>query len=353
MFLDAHKKRIKAEYLLETLEKLINTPSPVGFYELGNPILKEYADSLGFKSFEDERHCFYIEAEGEDNSRTVLVGSHMDTLGYLVRCINEDGSLSLKELGGLNHHSLEHSKCYLFTRDMKKYTGYIALQHHSVHVFDDAKDMPRTDVNMRFLLDEEVDSKEAVEELGISVGDWIAPEPYFEVMPNGRIRSRFLDNKAAVAASLSVLEYLKTTGKKPKYRTLFAFPYYEEVNAGGSYVPPEVREYAAIDIGVIGPDNSGTERSVSIVAGDRLFNYDRALTTELIKMAKEIDIPYSVELYHRYSTDGMCAFIHGNNLKHAAFGMTVYTSHGIERTFFESIYNTAELCLSYVLREGK
>ena len=97
MFLDAHKKRIKAEYLLETLKKVINTPSPVGFYELGNPVLKEYADSLGFKSFEDERHCFYIEAEGEDNSRTVLVGSHMDTLGYLVRCINEDGSLSLKE----------------------------------------------------------------------------------------------------------------------------------------------------------------------------------------------------------------------------------------------------------------
>lgn len=347
----SYEVRIDRDFLLRMLEKFVNTPSPVGFYEFGNPALREVAAELDVECFEDERHCLYMALPGEDEARTVLVGAHMDTLGYLVRCINNDGSISVKQLGGMNQNSVEHDTCYLFTRDLKKYTGYMTLVHHSVHVYDDAREMPREDKNMRFMLDEDVASAEDVRALGIEVGDIIAPEPHFTIAPNGRIRSRFLDNKAAVAIALTVIKYLRDNNLKPRYRTLFAFPYYEEVNAGGSYVPAEVREYVGIDIGVIGPDNRGTERSVSIVAGDRLFNYDRELTGQLIAYAKQLGIPYSVELFHRYSTDAMCSFFHGNNLKHAAFGMTVYSSHGVERTFDSSLIATAELALTYVLRE--
>ena len=44
----------------------------------------------------------------------------------------------------------------------------------------------------------------------------------------------------------------------------------------------------------------------------------------------------------------MAAFVGGNDIAAGAFGMTVYTSHGVERTFDTSIFNTAKLIVSYV-----
>lgn len=349
MFTKEFNKRIDGDYLFKAMKNFISTPSPVGFYELTTPLLKKYAEELGFQTFQDERHSFYFSLEGEDTSKTVMVGAHMDTLGYMARSITEDGSLKLKGLGGVQNHSLEHEKAYLYTRDLRVYSGYIVPIHHSTHVFSDARTMDRDIDNMRFVLDEDVHSAEDVRALGIEVGDIIAPDPRFEALENGRIRSRYIDDKASVACLLSVLKYLKDNNIKPKYNTLFVFTYYEEMSGGG-YVPDGVSEYVALDIGAIGYDNIGTERTVTIIAADTKSPYDRKITGELIKMAKDENLPFTVEVFPHYSTDSMTAFLCGNNIKHAAFGMTVYSSHGVERTFFESIYNSAELCLSYVLR---
>lgn len=340
---------LDAVFLLETLEEFINTPSPVGFYELGNELLQKYADELAYPSYLDERRCFYIEVKGENSNKKIQLGAHMDTLGYMVDTINENGTISLKELGGIQNHSVEHEKFYLFTRDLKCYTGYLLLKHHSVHVYEDARTMPRDIENMRFYLDEDVHSYQEVIDLGIRVGDVLAPEPRFEVLDNGRIRSRFLDNKASVSVLLTMLKYLKENDLKPKYDTIFSFPYYEEVNAGGAYIPPGVTEYVALDIGAMSENNRGTERSVSIIVADKHLNYDRELTGKLVGIAEDIGIPFSNEIFPRYSTDSMCAFRAGHNLKHAAFGMNVLGTHGMERTFLESIYHTAELCLEYIL----
>ena len=52
--------------------------------------------------------------------------------------------------------------------------------------------------------------------------------------------SRYIDDKAAVAALIEMMAYFKRNNLKPKYRTLLAFPIYEEIGHGGAYVPEEV-----------------------------------------------------------------------------------------------------------------
>ena len=47
----------------------------------------------------------------------------------------------------------------------------------------------------------------------------------------------------AVACVFAMLKYLSENNLKPKYRTILAFPYSEEIGMGGTYVPPEVSEY--------------------------------------------------------------------------------------------------------------
>lgn len=82
----------------------------------------------------------------------------------------------------------------------------------------------------------------------------------FTVTETGYIKSRFIDNKAAMACSLSALKYLADHHLKPKYNTVFAFSFYEEIGLGGVYVPNDISEYVAVDIAILGPDSEGSEK---------------------------------------------------------------------------------------------
>ena len=152
-----------------------------------------------------------------------------------------------------------------------------------------------------------------------------------------------------MAAVFAVLEDLQKTGRKPQYTTLFAFPLYEEIGHGGAYLPQEVSEYVALDIGLIGPDYCGSETKVSICAKDNYTPYDRALTTKLIRLAKEAKLDYSVDVFYHYGTDASAAIRAGNNVYAAAFGMGCFASHGMERCHIQSVVQTAQLLYAYLL----
>jgi len=343
------KFTIDDHFLLDCFQALVNTPSPVGFYPRFNPLLEEYAAQFGFSVTYDNRGTPYITLAGEDNSKTVMIGAHSDTLGMVVRRVDPNGVIRVRNLGGIHYGSVESETVTVHTRDGRDYTGLFACQSHSVHVFDDCRTLERNENTMIVLLDEKVSSKEEVYALGIRNGDFISVDPRCQITPNGYLKSRFIDDKAAIACCFTMLKYLTENGLKPKYKTILAFPYNEEIGFGGTYVPKEVSEYVALDIGLIGPDYEGNEYKVSICAKDNASPYDYDLTTRLINYAEKAGCDYAVDIFYRYGTDGNAAVRAGNNLRAAAFGMAVYCSHGMERTHIDGLRNTMNLLLAYVL----
>ena len=171
---------IDQAYLIKALKEIIAAPSPVGYYVQLNPVLEKMAAELGLEVTYDNRCNAYITLEGEDNSKTVMVGAHADTLGLIIRGIDKDGVIRVRELGGVNYHSLEGETVTVHTRDGREYTGLMACQSHSVHAFPDARSMERDEVHMMVLLDENVHSKAEVNALGIRNGDHVSIEPHFE-----------------------------------------------------------------------------------------------------------------------------------------------------------------------------
>lgn len=343
------KFQIDTDFLLKCFKDIVETPSPVGYYVKLNPLLEKYAAMLGQTVTYDNKSTAYITLEGEDNSKTVLVGAHADTLGLIVRRIDSDGMIRVRQLGGVNYGSLEGETVTVHTREGKEYTGLLTCQSHSVHVFDDARTLERTESTMMIILDEKVFSREDVYALGIRHGDMISIDPRCQVTQRGYLKSRFIDDKAGIACCFSMLKYLTENNLKPKYRTILAFPYAEEIGLGGTYVPEGVSEYIAVDIGLIGPDYDGDEYSVSICAKDNAAPYDYELTNRLIEYAEKADCDYAVDIFYRYGTDANAALRAGNNLRAAAFGMAVYCSHGMERTHIDGLKNTTNLLLAYVL----
>lgn len=340
---------INEQYLLKCFERIVNTPSPVGYYAKLNPVLEQLADDLGFHVTYDRRGTPYITLEGHDNSKTVMIGAHADTVGMVVRKVDANGMLRVRQLGGVSFSSMEGETVTVHTRDGREYTGLFACQSHSVHVFEDAKTLERNENTMVVILDENVKSKEDVYALGIRNGDFISADPRCQVTANGYLKSRYIDDKGAIACCFEALRYLKEKGLKPRFRTLFAFPYTEEIGFGGTCVPAEVSEYVAVDIGLIGPELDGNEYAVSICAKDAAAPYDNDLTTRLVEYAKKADCDYAIDVFYRYGTDGNAAVRAGNDLRAAAFGMAVYCSHGVERTHISGLNNTVNLLLAYIL----
>lgn len=343
------KYKFDSEYIISCFKELVEVPSPVGYYVQMNPVIERIAAEFGQKVTYDNKNTAYITLEGQDNSKTIMVGAHLDTIGLIVRRIDANGMIRVRQLGGVNYNSLEGETVTIHTRDGRMYTGLMACQSHSVHVFDDARTLERNEEHMMIILDEKVQSKEDVVALGIRHGDMISVEPRCQVTENGYLKSRFIDDKAAVACCFTMLKYLTENNLKPKYRTILAFPYGEEIGFGGTYVPEGVSEYVAVDIGLIGPDCDGNEYAVSICAKDNAAPYDYELTTHLIQLAEKIGCNYAVDIFYRYGTDANAAVRAGNNLRAAAFGMAVYCSHGMERTHIEGLNNTVDLLIAYVL----
>lgn len=343
------KYSFDSEYTLSCFREILAVPSPVGYYVQMNPVFKEIAGRIGYDVTFDNKSTAYITVEGEDNSKTVQINAHLDTLGLMVRCINDDGTLGVRQIGGINYSTIEGEYVTVYTRDGRSYTGTLMCTSHSVHVFEDARVALREESNMMVLLDEDVSSKEDVRALGIRHGDIINIEPRLVITDKGYIKTRYIDDKACVACCLTALKYIKDNNLKPKYRTIFAFPYYEEVGAGGRYVSPEVSEVVAVDVGLIGPGYEGSNRRVSICARDLKYPYDYELITLLSNLAEKAGIDYGIDLYYRYGTDAREALLGGNNVKIAVFGMGTYGTHSVERAHIDGINNTTALILAYML----
>lgn len=343
------KAMINTERLLEVMEEFINTPSVVGYYPQVHKKLEEFAQKHHYAVTYDNRHTAYIHVDGIYSDKTVCLGAHLDTIGMVVRSIEENGWLDVRNLGGVNFHSLEGENVYIHTRSGKTYTGMVICKSHSVHVFDDARSRERDFPEMAIVLDEDVTSKQDVEALGIMPGDLVSVEPRFIVTPSGYIKSRHIDDKANVAILLEILTILDEQQAAPFYDTVFAFPIYEEIGLGGRYVPDEISEYLALDIGLIGGLQNGSEKQVSIAGADRISPYDWDLTNELLDLSRKYDVNSAMDIYYRYGSDATAALEGGDNIAPASIGMGTMASHGYERTHIDGVFNTALLALAYVL----
>ena len=104
-------------------------------------------------------------------------------------------------------------------------------------------------------------------------------------------------------------------------------------------------------MGCIGKDLAGNEYTVSIAAKDSGGPYDYELTTRLIKLAKENNVYYVVDIFPYYGSDVGAAYRSGRDLKGALIGQGVHASHGMERTHLDGCINTMKLLTLYLLNK--
>lgn len=339
----------KKEETVSFLVELLSINSPTGYTKKAIDFLEKCIEEIGYETERTPKGNLIVQVDGKDATQTRGLSAHVDTLGLMVRSINSDGTLSLTTLGGPLTPTLDGEYCEIITRSEKVYTGTILSKSPSIHVYKDASTKKRDIDNLVVKLDEAVKDKKEVETLGILNGDIVAYDPKVVVTDSGFIKSRFLDDKASVAILVSILKMLKDNNIIPKTNLKFIFSTYEEVGHGASWIPEDITELLAVDMGAIGLDLDCTEFDVSICAKDSSGPYDYDLTTELVNHAKNKELDFAVDIYPMYGSDASAALRGGANIRAALIGPGVASSHGMERTHTDALENTFKLISEYIL----
>lgn len=339
---------INKEYVLKTAKELLEFNSPSGFcFEIMKKI-SAWAYEFGYTFETTRKGCGIITVQGKSNDKVIGLSAHVDTLGAMVRSITDSGTLKFTLVGSPTVPTLDGEYCSIRTREGMLYTGTILSTSPAAHVYEDSKTKPREPQNMEVRIDEKVTSKKDVEDLGICAGDFIFIDPKTTITESGFIKSRFIDDKGSVACLISLLEHMHRNGVTPSYTTKIFISTYEEVGHGSSYIPGDITEMLAVDMGCIGDDLNCTEYDVSICAKDSGGPYDYNMVTRLIELAKENNVKHAVDIYPMYGSDVGAALQAGNDIRGALIGPGVHASHGMERTHYSALENTIKLLYLYL-----
>jgi putative aminopeptidase FrvX len=345
---------IDVTYLTENLVRLLRTPSPTGNTGAAVTLLEEAFARLGLQTERTNKGALLATFPGASSMRPRALSGHVDTLGAMVKEIQQDGCLRLSQLGGYLWQTVEGEYCTIETADGRTYTGTVLAHKTSVHTYGRGElgEVKHTDKDVQVRLDERTTSAEETRRLGIEVGDFVAFDPRTTVTASGFVKSRHLDDKAGVGVMLATAKALLDARARPAQTTFFYISPYEEVGHGAaSGIPASVKELLVIDMGALGDGQNSDEYTVSICAKDSGGPYDLGMRRKLVTLCETHHIPYKVDIYPNYASDGGAALRAGADLVVGLIGPGVDASHAYERTHQDSLLHTARLAAAYLLAE--
>jgi putative aminopeptidase FrvX len=339
---------VNKEYVLNLAEEILKIHSPSGFCKKIIERIEEETLKYDLKFERTKKGNGIITIPGENPDYTIGLSVHVDTLGAMVRSISGNGDIKFTSIGGPIWATVDGEYCTIITREGKEFTGTFLSTSPAAHVYKDSGTKDRKPENMYVRLDEVVKKKEDVTDLGIAVGDFICIDTKTQITDSGFVKSRFLDDKINVASIFGLIEYLKTNNVTPRCNIKVIISTYEEVGHGSSYIPADIDELIAIDMGCIGSDLTCTEYDVSICAKDSSGPYDYDMVSKFIELAKAGELNHAVDIYPYYGSDVSAALAGGNDIRGALIGPGVHASHGMERTHYDGIEATIKLIAEYI-----
>ncbi|MBM3152076.1 MAG: M42 family metallopeptidase [Chloroflexi bacterium] len=344
---------LDTQYLTTFLSRLLNTSSPTGYCEAAIALTEENLKAFhALELSRTRKGALVARWQGRRNDTPRALTAHVDTLGAMVKEIKADGRLKMTKIGSFAWNAVEGEGCLVFASRGRKVRGSILLTKASTHVHGtEMAETRRDDDNMEVRLDVKTSFADETEDLGIRVGDFISFDPRLE-LTEGFVRSRHLDDKAAVACILAAVKALTDAGLQPEHTTYIHISNYEEVGHGAAAgIPDTVHELVAVDMAAVGEGQESDEFHATICLKDSGGPYHHGLSQKLRAIAEKYNIPYKTDIYPFYGSDGEAFWRSGGDVAVALIGPGVDASHNYERTHTEALVATTRWLVAYLLEE--
>ncbi|MFW6077714.1 MAG: osmoprotectant NAGGN system M42 family peptidase [Hyphomicrobiales bacterium] len=341
--------RIDTDYLGARLSELLAIPSPTGYTDNIVRACSAELDRLGLKFELTRRGAIRAIYAGEQQRPARAIVSHLDTLGAQVKYVKDNGRLELMSIGHWSARFAEGARCTIFT-EKGSYRGTILPLKASGHTFHHEVDtLPVGWEYVELRIDALARSAKEVEKLGIEIGDIVAIDPQPELLDNGFINSRHLDDKAGVAVMLAAIEAMRREDLRTPVDIHWLFTIEEETGIGASSIlSHDIAAMVAVDNGTTAPGQGSREFGVTVCMADQAGPFDWHLTKKLVELCRDNDIVYQKDVFRHYRSDSASAIEAGFDVRTALVTFGVDASHGYERIHMHALRSVAELVTAYV-----
>ena len=340
---------IDIDYLTNILGKLLKTPSPSGFTDNVVRLVSAELDSFGLDAELTRRGAIRAIRRGKDPRGARAIVSHIDTLGAQVKNLKQNGRLEIVPIGHWSARFAEGARCTIYS-EKGTYRGSILPLKASGHTFNkEIDEQPVAWTNVEVRVDAYARGLIGLQKLGIEVGDIISIDPETEMLDNGYIVSRHLDDKAGVAIMLAAIKAMQVEEVETPVDIHFLFTIAEEVGIGASSILlPQVASMVSIDNGTTAPGQNSDEFGVTLAMADQTGPFDYHLSKKLAQLCIENDIRYQKDVFRYYRSDSASALEAGADVRTALITFGIDASHGYERIHIHALRSVAELVTAYV-----
>jgi len=210
---------------VKLLKEISETPGAPGFEKRIREVILREVTPLVDKIELDNMGNIYAIKKGKEDKR-VMIGAHMDEIGFIVTHIDDKGFIRFHTLGGFDPKTLTAQRVIIHGKE--DVIGVMAAKPIHVMTADERNKVAKT---TDYFIDTGL-SKEELDEL-IKIGDPITRER--EMIEMGKcVNGKSLDNRLAVFILIETLRQLK--GKDVPYDIYGVFTVQEEVGIRGANV---------------------------------------------------------------------------------------------------------------------
>ncbi|MFK7851722.1 MAG: M42 family metallopeptidase [Akkermansiaceae bacterium] len=241
----------------------------------------------------------------------VLIAGHMDEVGFMVQNITLDGFIQFVTIGGWWSQVLLGQRVQIRTKNGNKIVGVIGSK--PVHFLPPAERNNPVSVESMYIDVGAFSAREVTDELGIALGDPIAPVSRFTEMSRSNLfMAKAFDNRVGMAATIQ--SALALANSEHPNELVFAGSVQEEVGLRGAktlanFVKPDV---AIVLEGPPADDTPGfntLESQGRLGSGVQIRLFDPSaignprLAELAISTAEKSNIPYQVTVRRSGGTD--------------------------------------------------
>ena len=210
---------------LKLFERICQTPGAPGYEQRIRKLIIDEVSPFVDKVETDNMGNIYAIKKGQSDKK-IMIGAHMDEIGFIVTHIDENGFIRFHTLGGFDPKTLTAQRVIIHGKE--DVIGVMAAKPIHVMTPEERKTNPKT---TDFFIDTGR-SKEEIDRL-IDIGNPITRERSFIEMGEC-VNSKSIDNRVSVFILIETLKSLKD--KKVPYDVYGVFTVQEEVGIRGANV---------------------------------------------------------------------------------------------------------------------
>lgn len=274
----------------ELTKQLCSAAGPSGYEAAVFDILKDYLEPFADEISTDALgNLMAVKRCGKVGAKTVMLNAHMDEIGLIVTGA-KDGFLSFAALGGVDARMLPARE----VRVLGERTLFGVIDTLPPHLQDDSKQALDAD---KLYIDIGLTQEEALK--AAPAGTPVVFSSACEEVGENVLCGKALDDRSCVAIVLKVFELLSSRTLNADLCCLISTQ--EEVGHRGAFVgawslKPDIALVVDVTHG-----NTPDAPEIDIQCGDGAVidygpNMNRAITEQIISIAKEKEIPYQIEV---------------------------------------------------------